>query len=642
MVDDERWSVAWEHRARLRAIARKRLPTSEDPDDVVSEAFVRLGLHPEISADSVAAWLTTVVINLCADRHRRLATQRALLARAELQPDQVAGPEEEVCSRHEARWLASRLSALPDRQARALHLRAQGLDNGAVARHLEVSVATVEGLVKRSRAVMKEILQAAGGLVAAAFVLSRRPGKRAAFVALSMAAAMLVLPWATPERAPLPGASLPGPQQHSLAVQARTRPLAVLSPGRNPRVVARGPSRDDPLYGRASTFLGPRCLAAFCLPIVDDTADQNLGSTSPRGWSPADMWHYWNEPAHSASAAATRPLVAVVSAYTFDFTVPDLGVFRDAYHLPPCRTEDGCLTLRQGPDSTELGIGQPAPLRLANQAEFAAQARSLGTSNATNPAYERAQLLEGVSAVCPECRLALVSASDNTSSGLVGAFQVARELHPNVVLTAEHMPRDAAGPQFDAVFQPGVYRGMLTMAIGGQTGFATSDVEAPASVSNVIDVGGTVVGAARVVLGGGDGMSFCDPASPAEWQRHFDTGCTGRAGVDLAGPAGAFQGLSVFVSGGLVDDRGWYHPGHLTQALAVVGGLFARHHLDKVVHGPADLYAHPAWFTNITGGTTRTSVNSPPCTAGAPQICAGRPGWDGVTGLGEPRHLPWF
>jgi hypothetical protein len=116
-------------------------------------------------------------------------------------------------------------------------------------------------------------------------------------------------------------------------------------------------------------------------------------------------------------------------------------------------------------------------------------------------------------------------------------------------------------------------------------------------------------------------------------------------------PAGDETGLSVYISGGLSAGRGWYHPGHGTQAVAIFGGLVARHNLADVVRGPGDLYAHPEWFADITAGSTDCMRQG--CTYGlgensgrgcppaSRQLCDARRGWDGATGLGEPRALPW-
>jgi hypothetical protein len=131
----------------------------------------------------------------------------------------------------------------------------------------------------------------------------------------------------------------------------------------------------------------------------------------------------------------------------------------------------------------------------------------------------------------------------------------------------------------------------------------------------------------------------------------MDTGCPGRAGVDLAAPSGSDTGLAVYLSGGLPGGRGWYHPGGNVQAASIFGGLLARHNLTSVVHGPQDLYSHPEWFTDIVAGNSACTVenacndaapDTDGCLPGAPQICYARRGWDGPTGLGEPRHLPWL
>jgi hypothetical protein len=146
----------------------------------------------------------------------------------------------------------------------------------------------------------------------------------------------------------------------------------------------------------------------------------------------------------------------------------------------------------------------------------------------------------------------------------------------------------------------------LLIQSGGVGGFLNDGGLPLRSLPNLIGVGGTIAVSGRVEAVT-DTEVFCSTtvALPA-WQADVGTGCSGRA---------------------------------------------ARHHLTAVVRGPGDLYAHPEWFADIlrgkivcntVGQCLRPESLSHPCLPLAHQICYAPRGWDGPTGLGEPRHLPWF
>ncbi len=650
MSAEDRWIEAWRQRERLLRIARRRLPTREDAEDVVAEAIQRAGTQDGLPADSVPAWITRVTINLCIDRQRRLATQSALVQRAELRPDPLPSHEDDVANRAEARWVAGELDALPTRQAKALRLRAEGLDNPEVAARLGVTVATVEGLVKRSRAALRLALRAAGAAAVGAWAVSWRGRRAPALIAAVSVLMLALLPWSgdpPPARLPDPGRA---PVSTTRIGTTPTEPTATPElihsqkrPARDPAVVI--PGRDvDPLIGTALPYEGPRCLAPYCLPFVDEQADLTLGTAAPRGWSPADLRHYLGEPAWHQPSADRRPLVVILSWYSFPWVADDLAVYRRTFRLPPCDASDGCLSVRTVPS-----VDSENPLSAAQQLSSTAATRTAGRSYNANPAAEQAQMLQGVSAACPECRLALVTAASTYVPDQVQALEVVRGLEADVVVTKLDVATAADGST--AVLEdPRLYDGPLVLAGGGVGGHTAGLGSAPRRFPNVVAVGGTAVTDGRVIADM-DNESFCNTSLPQPiWQKASHTGCRGRAGMDLSMPAGPNAGLAVYISGGLRDGRGWYRPGHAAQAVALFGGLFARHNLRTAVRGPSDLYAHPEWFADLIDGSTACLPDgctkepgaSAACLTAAPQLCTAGRGWDGPTGLGEPRYLPWL
>jgi RNA polymerase sigma factor (sigma-70 family) len=160
-VVGDRWEHAWEHRAALMRIARRRSINEADAEDAVAEALVRSQENPDVEPERIGGWLTSVTMRLCVDDARDRARQpkrRAYQTRLGTAHDDHA---QAVCDRQEAEWLASHLTGLPARQRRALELRADGEDVFAIATHMGVTYKVAEGLLQRARAHMRAVLATA-------------------------------------------------------------------------------------------------------------------------------------------------------------------------------------------------------------------------------------------------------------------------------------------------------------------------------------------------------------------------------------------------------------------------------------------------------------------------------------------------
>jgi RNA polymerase sigma factor (sigma-70 family) len=173
--DASRWAAVWQYRPYLLAIARRRV-SWHDAEDVVHEAVlrgVREILVPEVRLQS---WLTTTVIRLCADRHREDSALRRRTARwgARPEPSAVPGPVDDVCDAAEAVWVAEQVDRLPQRQAQALRLRAQGLSLAEVGVEMGVPAKSVESMLGRARRVLKAAAATAAAIVLGAKVLVKR------------------------------------------------------------------------------------------------------------------------------------------------------------------------------------------------------------------------------------------------------------------------------------------------------------------------------------------------------------------------------------------------------------------------------------------------------------------------------------
>jgi RNA polymerase sigma-70 factor (ECF subfamily) len=128
-------------------------------EEIVQEAFLRL--HRHLSAEhrgaqngglNLRGWVFRVAQNLVHDRrrgwHGRNVDSIEDRPEAALASAPGATPEERVLHLEKMKRLRTALQALPDRQRRSLHLRAEGLRYREIGEVLGVSVTTVADLIR--------------------------------------------------------------------------------------------------------------------------------------------------------------------------------------------------------------------------------------------------------------------------------------------------------------------------------------------------------------------------------------------------------------------------------------------------------------------------------------------------------------
>lgn len=120
-------------------------------EELAQDAFVRIA--PMLSStDNPAAYLRTVLVNLCRDHGRRQAT-----VRRHPSPPAVPAAAPGIPRDVEALWQA--VQALPDRRRDAVILRYWAdLSTDEVARLLGVRPGTVRSLIHRGLAALQEVL----------------------------------------------------------------------------------------------------------------------------------------------------------------------------------------------------------------------------------------------------------------------------------------------------------------------------------------------------------------------------------------------------------------------------------------------------------------------------------------------------
>jgi RNA polymerase sigma-70 factor (ECF subfamily) len=134
-----------------------------EAEEVVQEAFLRLFRHLAAGApdNNLRGWVFRVAQNLVRDRRR--GWHHRHVDRLEDRPDAAkasdpgATPEERLLQNERLSLVRTAFGALPERQRRCLHLRAQGLRYREIAEVLGVSLTTVADLVRDGLARLERV-----------------------------------------------------------------------------------------------------------------------------------------------------------------------------------------------------------------------------------------------------------------------------------------------------------------------------------------------------------------------------------------------------------------------------------------------------------------------------------------------------
>jgi hypothetical protein len=438
------------------------------------------------------------------------------------------------------------------------------------------------------------------GLAAAVGHLSRRVN--IAVIAAVIAAVPAVI--GSPAQATVSHPAIPSAHHSAITAARPARPSTA-------NYAAQAAKRSAPHAEPHTRQLCPRPSARnnlTCSAIVRTNIAARLGvhpADVPAGYGPSDLQSAYQLPQSPTSTAT----VALVAAFDDPSAEADLATYRTQFGLPACTSGNGCFT-----KVDENG----------------------GTSYPNPNSYWAGEIsmdLDMLSAVCPDCHIILVEASDTIITDIGTAVNTAVSLgatsivegaagfeepdettldqqyftHPGVTITAPTGDFGYSGGT--AVPYPGVSPGVL--AVGGTT--LTPDPDSPRGWDETAWA---------------DASSGCSAYEPKPAYQH-DAGCANTTAADVAAVADPATGVAAYDS---YQSGGWSVMGGTGAAASIVAGIAAL----AGQNGPAKSfpYASPDALFDITSGSNGYCNGSYLCTAGT--------GYDGPTGLGTPHGILAF
>jgi uncharacterized repeat protein (TIGR02543 family) len=313
---------------------------------------------------------------------------------------------------------------------------------------------------------------------------------------------------------------------------------------------------------------------------------------------------------------ATTRTVAIVDAYDNPTVLDDLDIYSDNFGIP-----------RMNRCAVSAGTAASPCIQKVDQ--------NGGTSY---PAYnsgwagEIALDVEIVHALCQNCNILLIEATDNTDVNLIIAADArAYLMGANVVSNSWGGSEGSNETSFDSTFNhPGV-------AYVFSTGDSNYGVEYPAASPNVTAVGGTTLlvntdftyNSETVWSHTGSGTgSGCSAYEPKPSFQH-DTGCTKRTVADVSADADPNTGAAVYITAS--GYSGWYQYGGTSLSAPLVAAVFAQAGGVGTTLGNSLPYANVNYGVNLRDVTSGSNGH-----CGGSYLCTAVVGYDGPTGLGSP------
>ena len=324
-------------------------------------------------------------------------------------------------------------------------------------------------------------------------------------------------------------------------------------------------------------------------------------NVTPSGFGPNDLRTAYGLQTASTSNGSGKT-IAIVDAYGYPTAAADLQVYRSQYGLPACTVANGCL-------------------KIVNQTGGATPPR---TDNGWG--QEQALDLDMASAICPNCKILLVQATNSSFANLSAAVDYAASVPGVIAISNSYGGSEYSSEVNDqSHYNNPTTRGIAVTVSTGDNGYG---VEFPAASSNVTAVGGT-----HLVLGSGEtawsgaGSGCSAYITKPQWQK--DTGCARRTVADVSAVADPNTGVAVY--GPNHSRSQWMVFGGTSVSAPLIAGVYA---ISGSVVPTSTTYTNAAALHDVTGGSNGS--------CGGTYLCTAVSGYDGPTGLGSPNGTSPF
>jgi subtilase family serine protease len=332
-----------------------------------------------------------------------------------------------------------------------------------------------------------------------------------------------------------------------------------------------------------------------------DPDGKPVQNVAPSGYGPADLQTAYSLP---TSGGAGR-IIAIVDAYDDPNAEGDLAVYRSKFGLSACTTANGCFR------KVNQSGGTTYPRADAGWAE------------------EISLDLDMASAICADCHILLVEATNNSFANLAAAVDRAAQMGANAISNSY------GGGEYSGEVADQSHYNHPGIAITVSSGDGGYGVEFPAASQYVTAVGGTHLtksgGAFTETVWSGAGSGCSLYITKPSWQTDA---CAKRTVADVSAVADPNTGVAVYDTYGLRRGGGWLVFGGTSVAAPIIASVYALTGNASSLNYGSFSYGHTTSLFDIISGSNGS--------CGGSYLCTGKTGYDGPTGNGSPRGTGAF
>jgi hypothetical protein len=349
------------------------------------------------------------------------------------------------------------------------------------------------------------------------------------------------------------------------------------------------------------------------------------GSGEYGGLAPTDLRAAYRLPATGGSGQT----VAIVDAFNDPNAQADLQKYRETYKLVSKGTETACTEAN--------GCFKKVDQTGETEAEATEHSKAF-PANEPGWSEEISLDLDMVSAICPECHILLVEATNSETSNMYPAENEAAALKATEISNSWGREETSAETSEDKYFlhENASHERVPVTASAGDDGYGVSY---PAASKDVIAVGGTMLYKAPFYERGWSEEAWWDTGSGCsayELKESWQTAGCGEKGEkrvdnDVAAVASTESPVSMYDT---FEAPGWLLAGGTSVSSPIISGVEALSSAAVRAEGAGAFYTHPGSLFDTTKGFNWDTVQEKAC---SPEyLCTAATGYDGPTGNGTP------